>query len=317
MLKPAATCEFIEGGKKPLLWIAVPCIIGRLIPAGYVSICWAWRPWKAAGSKVSDHRGAEVQYWHVIVTWVEWWYLGEMSLVFSASYSCFLPHVQASLLPLEGERAWPQMNCFTTSCLWCTSAAIKQYAKTHIYLYLGLSHSEIWLTESGLLHNRRSVVLGTAWLSPWPRPKTEPCFSDIWSRLLFHYALNVCATVLCYWIRAESVKCELKCHASGHFMFPELRLKSATWVAQIYNLHRPKRVRTLEKCGRSGQAIWLANLSVPSLFTARPPSCYDAQLSVLEVHRLFITNSIRNWVDCGQRQIVHQPPPRPLSRLPQ
>lgn len=144
--------------------------------------------------------------------------------VFSASYSCFPPHVQASLA-LEGERAWPQMNCFTTSCLWCTSAAIKQYAKTHIYLYLGLSHSESWLTESGLLHNRRSVVLGTAWLSPWPRPKTEPCFSDIWSRLLFHYALNACATVLCYWIRAESVKCELKCHASGHFMFPELRAK--------------------------------------------------------------------------------------------
>lgn len=36
-----------------------------------------------------------------------------------------LSSLRASLLALEGECAWPQMNCFTTSCLWCTSAAIK------------------------------------------------------------------------------------------------------------------------------------------------------------------------------------------------
>lgn len=57
-------------GKKPPQWIAVLCIIGPLIPVGYVSICWAQRARKGAGSKVSDHRGAEAQHWHVRVTWV-------------------------------------------------------------------------------------------------------------------------------------------------------------------------------------------------------------------------------------------------------
>lgn len=40
-------------------------------------------------------------------------------------------------------------------------------AKTRYLLVLGPgSHSEIWRTENGLLHNRRSVVRGTACLSP-------------------------------------------------------------------------------------------------------------------------------------------------------